>query len=281
MYYGIVTLAVFMFGIQFYCTQAYQQESGSHLKSAVFNILITNLIAIPVLLAINGFSLQYTIFTLIMAFLTTANNMLCTICSLKALGRTNLSVYSLFSMLGGMVLPFCAGIFFFQENWTFGKTICLITVILALLLSVEKGKTTGAAKYYIGVFVFNGMAGVLSKFFQALPYTKTSEAAYSVWCAIITACVAALILPFLRQQLRITGKSLLWLAGDGLLNKIANWLLLIALVHIPASVQYPMITGGVIIISTLLSYCTSSKPGKRELLAVVLSFAGIMALILL
>lgn len=281
MYYGIVTIAVFMFGIQFFCSQGYQQECGSSWKATFINILATNLIGLPVLWAINDFSLQYTHFTFLLATITTVNNILCTVCSLRALGKANLSVYSLFSMLGGMVLPFCTGIFFFHETWTPGKVICLITVILALLLTIEKGKGNGAVKYYIGVFIFNGMAGVLSKFFQALPYEKTSEAAYSVWCALIAAGAAAVFLLFLQEHIHITGKSLFWLTGDGLLNKVANWLLLIALVHLPVSVQYPMVTGGVIIVSTLLSYLTPKKPGKREFVAVLLSFAGILALILL
>ena len=92
---------------------------------------------------------------------------------------------------------------------------------------------------------------------------------------------AAVFLLFLQEPIHITGKSLFWLTGDGLLNKVANWLLLIALVHLPVSVQYPMVTGGVIIVSTLLSYLTPKKPGKREFFAVLLSFAGILALILL
>lgn len=32
MYYGIVTLAVFMFGIQFYCTQAFSQKRGKYVS---------------------------------------------------------------------------------------------------------------------------------------------------------------------------------------------------------------------------------------------------------
>ncbi|MBR2969022.1 MAG: hypothetical protein IKC36_04185, partial [Clostridia bacterium] len=58
-------------------------------------------------------------------------------------------------------------------------------------------------------------------------------------------------------------------------------LLLIALTVLPASVNYPMVTGGTIIVSTLLSYLTPQKPRWREWLAVALSFTGIMLLTLL
>jgi multidrug transporter EmrE-like cation transporter len=69
--------------------------------------------------------------------------------------------------------------------------------------------------------------------------------------------------------------------GYGVLNKIGNFLLLIALAHLPASVQYPMVTGGVMICSTVICFFTHQKPGKREIASLVLSFVGILALVLL
>ena len=65
-------------------------------------------------------------------------------------------------------------------------------------------------------------------------------------------------------------RSLGWMAANGALNKVANLLLLLALVHLPASLQYPMVTGGTIIVSTLLSYFTPRKPKAKEIGAVAL-----------
>ena len=50
---------------------------------------------------------------------------------------------------------------------------------------------------------------------------------------------------------------------------------------LPASVQYPFVTGGVMIVSTIISAITGKAPSKRELLALTLSFLGIMALVLI
>jgi len=52
----------------------------------------------------------------------------------------------------------------------------------------------------------------------------------------------------------------------------------IALVHIDASIQYPMITGGVIIVSTIICFLKKEKPKRKELLAVALSFVGLLIL---
>lgn len=279
----MVMAAVVMFGLQFFCNQQYERECKSGLSASMMFIFGGAVAGLVVLLAVNGFKWEFTPFTVLMASLAALDGMAFSFCSLKALGKINLSLYSLFSMLGGMVLPFCLGVFFFDEQFTFGKAICLVAVIAALFLSVEKGEGKGGTVYYIGVFVFNGLSGVISKFFQASELPKTSEAAYSVWTAVMTALISGVILIFVwkKSPLKLNAKALVSMAGNGILNRVANFLLLLSLAYLPASVQYPMITGGVMIVSTLLGYFTPNKPKTREWISLALSFAGIMALVLL
>lgn len=279
----MVMAAVVMFGLQFFCNQQYERECKSGLSASMMFIFGGAVAGLVVLLAVNGFKWEFTPFTVLMASLAALDGMAFSFCSLKALGKINLSLYSLFSMLGGMVLPFCLGVFFFDEQFTVGKAICLVAVIAALLMSVEKGTAKGGTVYYIGVFVFNGLSGVISKFFQASELPKTSEAAYSVWTAVMTALISGVILAFVwkKSPLKLNAKAVVSMAGNGILNRVANFLLLLSLSYLPASVQYPMITGGVMIVSTLLGYFSPNKPKAREWIALALSFAGIMALVLL
>ena len=283
MYYAMVMAAVVMFGLQFFCNQQYERECKSGLSASMMFIFGGAVAGLVVLLAVNGFKWEFTPFTVLMASLAALDGMAFSFCSLKALGKINLSLYSLFSMLGGMVLPFCLGVFFFDEQFTVGKAICLVAVIAALLMSVEKGTAKGGTVYYIGVFVFNGLSGVISKFFQASELPKTSEAAYSVWTAVMTALISGVILAFVwkKSPLKLNAKAVVSMAGNGILNRVANFLLLLSLSYLPASVQYPMITGGVMIVSTLLGYFSPNKPKAREWIALALSFAGIMALVLI
>ena len=67
----------------------------------------------------------------------------------------------------------------------------------------------------------------------------------------------------------------------GLFCAVGNYLLLLALRTLPATAQYPFVTGGVMILSTVYSCFSSQKPGKRELIAVLLALLGIAALLLL
>ena len=67
-------------------------------------------------------------------------------------------------------------------------------------------------------------------------------------------------------------------ASNGGMSRIANYLLVIALVHVDASLQYPAVTGGVMIVSTLICFFGNRKPNRKEILSVILAFAGTLAL---
>lgn len=280
MYYAIVSAAVVMFGFQFYFNGRYEKKNGSGFASSMLFIFGGSLAGLAALLIINKFTLEVTPYTLIWSVVTALNMMACLFCSTKALTRINLSLYSIFSMLGGMVLPFVAGIAFYGEKITVGKALCFVAITAALCLTFSKGESKRGWIYYIGIFVFNGLSGVLSKAYQESTYEKASEASYSILSAAVAVVISGIILIAIYKKVEKPDKSsVLLMTGYGVFNKIANYLLLISLAHLPASTQYPMVTGGVMIVSTVLGCFTDKKPSKKELLSVALSFIGIAALI--
>ena len=99
----------------------------------------------------------------------------------------------------------------------------------------------------------------------------------------MTALFSGVILLFAvrKSPIKLNAKAVVSMAGNGILNRVANFLLLLSLAYLPASVQYPMITGGVMIVSTIIGYFTPNKPKAREWISLALSFAGIMALVLI
>ncbi len=277
----MILIAVVMFGFQFFLNNDYEKKNGSGFLHSMVFIFGSSLVGLPVLWAINSFKLEFTWYTLFLATITALNMMACLFCSLKALARINLSLYSIFSMLGGMLLPFFAGILFYEEKLTLGKILCFVIVTLALFFTFEKGQSKKGFIYYAGIFVFNGMSGVLSKIFQESTYEKTSAAGYSVLSALMTVLIAGAIILFNLKKVELPSKkSYVSLVGAGLLNKVANYLLLIALAQVPASVQYPMVTGGTMIVSTILGFFTPNKPKKKEIISLVLSFVGLMMLVI-
>lgn len=279
LYYGLLMAAVTMFSFQFLFNKIFEKEYGNGIKAMLVFSAGSSLAGLVVLLVINGFKVEYTHFSMLMAFITALDSIGYTYFSLKSLGRINLSLYSMFAMLGGMVLPFVTGIVFYNEELTFGKGICFVLIILSLLMTVKKGDNKSGYIYYMGVFVLNGLSGVLSTIFQNSSYEKTSEAGYSVLVSAATLGVSLVFLPFVKEKgKKLTGKALFSMGGYGVLCRVANFLLLIALAHIPASAQYPFVTGGVMIISTIICFFTPNKPSKRELLGVAVSFVALLIL---
>ena len=189
-------------------------------------------------------------------------------------------------MLGGMVLPFVQGILFYDERMTVAKGVCVIFICAALALTVTRGQKKRGYFYYVGVFLLNGMSGVLSKLFNELPFEKTSAVGYSIWIAICTAVLSGIAWLILSRKKQPDEPRYMWRAGvisavSGGVNRIANFLLVLALLHVDASVQYPMVTGGVMIVSTLICLFGERKPSKRELLSVGLAFLGMLALFII
>lgn len=282
MYYALIMLSVVMFGGCFALNDVYRKISGSSIKISLQFSLVGSLAGFTVLMIANGFKFEFTPFTFIMAILASINGFAFTFCSFKALDRINLSLYSLFSMLGGMVLPFLQGIIFYDEKMSLAKWLCFLFITFALVLTVEKGERKKGTIYYICVFVLNGMSGMLSKFFAEAPFTKTSATGYTNLISICGVVISGVLLLIISKKypeggkFSFTGTAIG--AASGIANKIANLVLVIALAHVDASVQYPMVTGGVMIVSTLICFFGKNKPSKKEVLSIIIAFIGLLLL---
>ncbi len=281
-YYGLLTLSVVLFGVAFLFNDRYSRQDRGGFGDAVLFLLIANVAGVLILLAMNGFRLSLTPFTLLMAGITAVDFALYTVCSVRALTRIDLSLFSVFAMLGGMVLPLLVGLFFYHEPMTWGVGVCVALVTAALLLTAKPGSGRGGFWYYAGVFVFNGMSGVLTTFFTGAPYQKAGAADFTIWIALFIILFATVALPFVRRGIkRPRVSTILWSAGYGIAGRIGNYGLVLALAVLPASVQYPFVTGGTMAVCTLLSYAVGQRPSPRELCAVFLSVLGVVLLVLL
>ncbi len=283
-YYLITAAAVAMFGVQFWFNDRFQKHCGSSARAAVVFSLGANAAGLITLLAINRFRLEFTLFSAVMALAAGLDGIGFLYCSLKAFASIDLSLYSVFSMLGGMTLPFLLGVTVYREPITLGKLLCFAftAAALAVTADVKKGRAKKGALWYAGIFILNGLSGVIAKIFQAAPYQKTSAAGFSVLCAAAGVLLSALLLPAVKgKKVKLHALPVLDMAAYGGINRAANFLLLIALEHLPASAQYPFVTGGVMIVSTLICYLTPKKPAKRELAAVALAFIGLLLLVVL
>ena len=173
--------------------------------------------------------------------------------------------------------------------------MCVAFICAALACTIEKGERKKGAIFYIGIFLLNGMSGVISKIFSASALPKTSAAGYTIWISICTIVLSAAVWGVLTLKDRGEAletaedkppRKVLWQsygigAAYGAINKVANFLLVLALAHVDASVQYPMVTGGTMIVSTIICFFGDKKPTKKEMVSVALAFVGMLALFLI
>ena len=274
LYYLLVFAATILFALQFLFNQKFENEQGSGLQSALEFSFYKSIIIVVIMLLISGFRIVITPFSVELSVIYSAACILMTYFSMKAFAVANLSVYSVFSMLGGMLLPFLLGIGFFDEKLTPFKIVCCALIVFSVLLNLRGGKQSKKAfLYYMAVFILNGSVGVISKIHQSssLPHTDSTGFMFISSAVSVIICGIWLLVQYRKIPL-IKGKSLIYASGYGIFNGAGNWFLLISLAHLPASVQYPLVTGGVMVFSTIISVIRKEKLSKTDYIAAAISF---------
>lgn len=281
MYYLMITLSALIFALQFMLNDGYQKESGSGWDSSLKLSLYSSIVGFIALFVINGFKLRISIFSLVVASVYSMVCILLNYSTVKSLKHANLSVYSIFSMIGGMILPFVYGLLCGEEFKAI-RILCCILISVSVAMNAGKGNNSKKAfKYYMAVFILNGMVGVISKFHQSYPDYCVDSADFLMISKIMTALLSVILIALTnKKDFAVSIKALGYSAGSAVLNSIANLLLLIALLNLPASVQYPIVTGGVIVFSTIIDIVRKTKLKKREIIASLIAFAAsaVMAL---
>ena len=290
MYYALAIVSVIVFSFQFLFNQKFEEHSGNGMKQSLTlqaGFSLSGLIVLSVVYLIrNGFTPIKGIgwFTIMMTLFSALNSIAFMMCSMKALGRINISLYSMFTTLGGMLLPSLVGIAFYNEGITVAKVVSVLLIIIALAVTVKRGESKSGTLYYAAIFVLNGFFGVISKIYQSAPFDKVDESAYMMMTGAWSFLISMLLLFIVTGKgkwFRPDGVSILSMFGCGTMNYSGNLINLMSLAVIPASVFYPVQTAGIIVVSTLISFFTKKKPSGRELAAVALSVLGIAAMLII
>lgn len=281
--YSFIVLASVMFGTQFVFQQKYSSSEGTTVNGAMRFSLFSAIFQIPLMLlmSVKGGLEGFTLAAAAVCAVNAVNNILNSYFCVKVFESADMTLFSIFMMLGGMTLPFIAGMVFFDEAPTVPKFIGFALIAAALVLetgkaSPVKGKTM---IYYIGLFVTNGMSGVYAKLNQSLE-SGASTNAYILMtaCGTIIICSAALLVNGIIRKQSIafgsTKTALLAIAPYIVIATLGNFLLLTALETLPASVQYPMSTGGTIVVSAVITLLQKQKLKVRNYIAVAIAVAS-------
>lgn len=278
--YIFLLLAVICFTAQFAFTKLYEEQAGQGTSATLVMLTVTSAIGFGLFFAVGGFHLEFTPIAtglaLAMGIIMIPYYML----GIKVLSLGSLAVYSMFMMLGGMLVPFFYGLLFLEEPLTWGKalgtvllTVCIVLQALEPKKSGSKGKQGLFFALCILIFFINGFTGVIAKAHEISrePIPETSFTALS--CGITALLSLGILLCKRKTGDSIQGifapKPLGIMAALGIAAYTGSFLHLAAAETVPASVQFPLVSGGVIVLSAVASaLCFKEKLPRREWLCV-------------
>ncbi len=193
----------------------------------------------------------------------------------------NMSMYSMFTMLGSIVMTFVYGLLFRSELQ--GVTVCRWIAIVLMLVSIvvplfderkKGGKSERTKKQKIlfwgacfAGFVCNGFAGVVCAAQADVQLAQGALALSPVQFAgaymLMTAGISLLLLLVLalfkktrvgvKECKKVIGvKPLLFTAGYGIATAFANVFNIEATALLPATLTFPFINGGVILVTAIV-----------------------------
>lgn len=310
MYYAMLIGASFLFGSQFMVTKAFEKNYGKTVRASLSFSLLYSLFAGVIFFIIklvsSGTVFNLNPFSLCMAFGLSLVNILSSAIGIKTLALGDIAVYSLFLMLGGMIVPFFAGIVFLKESVSVCNLIGVAIMIIALCLPVffgKKNKNAGEAQtdgdtkkktsvffYVLCVFLFilNGLSSTLSKFNSVREGAALgAEFTFYTYGIQFVISLAAFALTTAlgksdKTQNEEKQPGILFRpvaigcgAAFGAVNGTAFLMSSVAAEHVVAVAQYPLITGATILFSSLLAFLFyREKPTALQLVQIMISLAA-------
>ncbi len=283
-YYILLIFATLLFALSFYFNKRVEQNCNNNSDTTALFLLVTWLEIFVVLFLLLKGKLAFTSFSLICAAIHATALAVFTVLNLKVLKIVELSKYSLYTMLGGMLVPTVYGLLFANEGLTLGKALCCILVTAALIYDAGKSSTNvREAKFLLSVFLINGSFGVISAIHQNSTYQHVGSLEYMSLQAILISvfCSIWLIIKRIKNK-KINAvknnKAYFNMLGYGILYGGAELILLVAIQFIPSSVQFPIITGGTIIFSTAISALIGETRNKKSVISLIMALVGLMFL---
>ncbi len=311
-YYLIALLAVVGLAVNFSITKVYQNKTGTGLRiSVLFNIITGAFTAIVFFFIngfMNGFSFPFTPFSLLMAVLMTVFCGTYVMIGFRIMAMGDMAVYTLFLMLGGMTLPYFYGLIFlnegahpesliFPEGYVNGlRVVGLVLMVVAIVLSglgnQKDKKKKGSSLFFLlcaAVFLLNGCVSITSKIHQ-LP-ENADRAVTAQGFVMLAAIVRVIIFSVVYLIIRLRDRRLpaesrpaspklsLGVVGivlaSALVDGTSYLLQLIGAAHLPATVLYPLVTGGSVVLTALAGRLLfKEKLNARSLIGVLLCFVS-------
>lgn len=281
----MITIADLLLALTFVAQKKYQTMAGASAKAVLKYHALLGAVSTIVYLVINKFSIQVSFISVGMAVLLASFVLLYTVLGFKIIAKENVSLYTLFLMSGGMTVPYIWGVAFLGDELTTLRTIGLLAILAAILLSNSGVKKPDKKTLLlcITVFFLNGFFSVTAKMHQIHPvseYVTSSDFALLTVFVRTLLCVGVLL--FMKNEPKLEDapkipyvKILPIIVIAALADSVSFVLQLVGATQLPATVLYPFITGGCIIVTSLAGVLVfRDKLSVRQWMSVAVCFIG-------
>lgn len=279
-YYVLIVLAALGCAINFALTKFYQIKQGNTIETGVIFNCLVGLAGSILYFIICGFKMEVTMFSFIVGLLSTIFVGVYTMVGFKIMSMGSIAIYTIFLMLGGMVLPYFYGLIFLDEQITMLKIIAMIMMVIAIIMQNEGEKKKEKALFYIlciAVFVLNGGVSITSKIHQInTVYEAMSANGFVLLKNIMMFVLYGAMIPFVVKKDRksapgISPKIYILIAVSALISSVSYMFQLECASYLPATIQFPVMSGGTIVFTALLGLILyKEKIRKKQILSLII-----------
>lgn len=281
--YILIIIADILLAIQFALQKQYQRKAGTSIKASLVYTILSGVFSAVIFFVLNGFTLSATWFSVGMAILFAVANSIYILAGFEIMKKGNVSIYTLFLMSGGMIVPYIYGVLFLSETLSLIRILGLLLIVGAIVIAnLSKAKVDKKQIIFcIIVFFMNGAVSVISKAHQVSFASKIVSSSDFVF--LVNAAKAIIFLPVLffqgeksQNTMTVPIKSvflIVFLAAA--VSGISYMLQLIGAVNLPATVLYPLVTGGTIILSSLADLLVfKTRLSSKQWISAGVAFLG-------
>ncbi len=301
MEYIYLFIACAFFAMQFIFQKLFEKRTKGGLSVCLWNALVCTLVTMAVLAVRSGLPAQSNGYVILIAALYSASGLICTIASITAMSRGNVASLGTFCLAGGMILPFLYGIFALNEEAGLFKWLGILVLLLSLIPSVmaKQSKMDARFAFYASVvFLTNGLVSIFSAMHQKSPQAIDGDGFLFIAALIrLAACVFIILaIAAFRKgkgesavlknafwdigREKMTGILFLILivfAGSyAVCNTLGNVFSLRCLLTMDASLQFPILSAVVIVLTALFGRIFfGEKITRNTWISLIMSVFGI------
>lgn len=280
--YLMIILADALLALNFAISKKYQNNYGHKTYQGLFFNAIGSFFTSIMFFVLTDFKPELTLYSFIMASLQSILALAYSLIGFYIMRLGGMSLYTLFLMSGGMIIPYVWGIVFLDEGMSILRLAgCLLITVAIAVSNFQKDENNKKALLLCAaVFILNGFVSVTSKVHQINKvYETISTNSFMFWSSITKAILCTAFLLNKKKESstkKLMSKNVILLsAASAILGGVASFVLLHSAKSIPATMLYPLNTGGTIILSALAGViCYKEKLTKKQMIGIIVCFSG-------